>query len=80
MHDTEFFKKLVENIVMWSFVIVIAALALTILGLPLYLALTVDWKFALIYLLYPVVLMVMAALADEDRQAVCPAAGTAYFS
>lgn len=27
MHDTEFFKKLVENIVMWSFVIVIAALA-----------------------------------------------------
>ena len=42
MHDTEFFKKLVENIVMWSFVIVIAALALTILGLPLYLALTVD--------------------------------------
>ena len=59
----EFFKKLVENIVMWSFVIVIAALALTILGLPLYLALTVDWKFALIYLLYPVVLMVMAALA-----------------
>ena len=53
MHDTEFFKKLVENIVMWSFVIVIAALALTILGLPLYLALTVDWKFALIYLLYP---------------------------
>ena len=65
MHDTEFFKKLVENIVMWSFVIVIAALALTILGLPLYLALTVDWKFALIYLLYPVVLMVMvmAALA-----------------
>lgn len=30
MHDTEFFKKLVENIVMWSFVIVIAALALTI--------------------------------------------------
>ena len=61
MHDTEFFKKLVENIVMWSFVIVIAALALTILGLPLYLALTVDWKFALIYLLYPVVLM--AALA-----------------
>ena len=45
MHDTEFFKKLVENIVMWSFVIVIAALALTILGLPLYLALTVDWKF-----------------------------------
>ena len=61
MHDTEFFKKLVENIVMWSFVIVIAAL--TILGLPLYLALTVDWKFALIYLLYPVVLMVMAALA-----------------
>ena len=61
MHDTEFFKKLVENIVMWSFVIVIAALALTILGLPLYLALTV--KFALIYLLYPVVLMVMAALA-----------------
>lgn len=68
MHDTEFFKKLVENIVMWSFVIwsfviVIAALALTILGLPLYLALTVDWKFALIYLLYPVVLMVMVALA-----------------
>lgn len=63
MHDTEFFKKLVENIVMWSFVIVIAALALTILGLPLYLALTVDWKFALIYLLYPVVLMVMAVLA-----------------
>lgn len=63
MHDTEFFKKLVENIVMWSFVIVIATLALTILGLPLYLALTVDWKFALIYLLYPVVLMVMAALA-----------------
>lgn len=48
---------------MWSFVIVIAALALTILGLPLYLALTVDWKFALIYLLYPVVLVVMAALA-----------------
>lgn len=77
MHDTEFFKKLVENIVMWSFVIVIAALALTILGLPLYLALTVDWKFALIYLLYPVVLMVMA---NEDRQAVCPAAGTAHFS
>lgn len=35
MHDTEFFKKLVENIVMWSFVIVIVALALTILGLPL---------------------------------------------
>ncbi len=63
MHDTEFFKKLVENIVMWSFVIVIAALALTILGLPLYLALTVDWKFVLIYLLYPVVLVVMAALA-----------------
>ena len=66
MHDTEFFKKLVENIVMWSFVIVIAALALTILGLPLYLALTVDWKFALIYLLYPVVLMVMAASRGGD--------------
>ena len=66
MHDTEFFKKLVENIVMWSFVIVIAALALTILGLPLYLALTVDWKFALIYLLYPVVLMALAASRGGD--------------
>lgn len=65
MHDTEFFKKLVENIVMWSFVIVIAALVLTILGLPLYLALTINWKFALIYLLYPVVLIVMAALATS---------------
>ena len=63
MHDTEFFKKLVENIVMWSFVVVIAALVLTILGLPLYLALTVDWKFALIYLLYPAALVMMAALA-----------------
>ncbi len=63
MHDTEFFKKLVENIVMWSFVVVIAALVLTILGLPLYLALTVDWKFALIYLLYPAVPVMMAALA-----------------
>lgn len=28
MHDTEFFKKLVENIVMWSFVIPTAKRAL----------------------------------------------------
>ena len=35
MHDTEFFKKLVENIVMWSFVIVIAALSRADCGLEI---------------------------------------------
>lgn len=62
MHDTDFFKKLVENIVMWSIVAVFAALGLVLLVLPLYLAIAIDWKFCLLYLLYAVTLVMVAML------------------
>lgn len=67
MHDTEYFKKLAENIIMWCMIMTIGILAIIIIALPVYLAFTVSMTYLLLYVLYLVILVLLSvAVGDKN--------------
>lgn len=66
MHDTEYFKKLAENIIMWCMIMTIGILAIVIIALPVYLAFTVSMTYLLLYVLYLVILVLLSLAGDKN--------------